>query len=658
MVIRLRAMLAIALLPGPHQIAFALIILDLLFSRNLAQAVLLLLIVMAELAVFVAIWRTVRRKREKLPDCEPWDSVEVTREEMPALWGLVDQVAAKVGTAVPAKLFLTAEANALAREKTRLLGLVSGKRWMYVGVPFVMGLSADELRFVIGHELGHFAGRHTQFGAAVYRGAAVLGRTSERLLRATQGRAPAATLAKLTLLVFDMYKRSYDWVSLAVRRKQEFEADTVAARIVGRTVAEDALRKVHVLPAAWKHYSDKTKDLCHGYRLIPDEPFLAFSNVLTDPGYRAMLAGAKTYPPEQKQSAGCSHPPLALRLATVGKVADSDVPPTGTPPVDVTSISPTWLQTAQQQLFARGDEPLTILPYQNWLDTVAELTANVHAGRLVQAADRLTGHTGANVDDILGLLEAGRQAELASELAKLYKQRSSAQDKDSPPQDNKDQMRQALFALVGQSLVTAGKATWEMRWWASLSHLASKHTSAEELWMLMDNALNREDVAGLRLHLASVGVALDTTVLMPMGQNSIPLPSPVSSLAGVGVSVSGILVILALFGAAGNNTRQPLTSPTIRPRTPIETYLPRPEQTWYLPPINPRLEYPLTTSIPIASLLGTVTVRAGDTLSRLACRYGTTVAELQKLNDLGTSTRIFAGQLLYLPESYISEKRC
>jgi murein DD-endopeptidase MepM/ murein hydrolase activator NlpD len=44
-----------------------------------------------------------------------------------------------------------------------------------------------------------------------------------------------------------------------------------------------------------------------------------------------------------------------------------------------------------------------------------------------------------------------------------------------------------------------------------------------------------------------------------------------------------------------------------------------------------------------------VRLRGGDTLWGLARRYGTTVAALQRLNRLGTSTMIYAGAVLEVP---------
>jgi hypothetical protein len=42
-------------------------------------------------------------------------------------------------------------------------------------------------------------------------------------------------------------------------------------------------------------------------------------------------------------------------------------------------------------------------------------------------------------------------------------------------------------------------------------------------------------------------------------------------------------------------------------------------------------------------------VAPGDTLSGIACRYGTTVQELQELNDMGARTDLRAGQKLWVP---------
>jgi hypothetical protein len=72
---------------------------------------------------------------------------------------------------------------------------------------------------------------------------------------------------------------------------------------------------------------------------------------------------------------------------------------------------------------------------------------------------------------------------------------------------------------------------------------------------------------------------------------------------------------------------------------------------WYRPSYTP---FPALTDVPrvlMPSLGGTdeIVVETGDTLSTLACRYGTTVEYLQTLNEMGTRTDLDAGQKLTVP---------
>ncbi len=37
---------------------------------------------------------------------------------------------------------------------------------MYIGAPLLIGLSVDQMRSVLAHELGHYSGRHTALAAS------------------------------------------------------------------------------------------------------------------------------------------------------------------------------------------------------------------------------------------------------------------------------------------------------------------------------------------------------------------------------------------------------------------------------------------------------------------------------------------------------------
>jgi LysM repeat protein len=57
---------------------------------------------------------------------------------------------------------------------------------------------------------------------------------------------------------------------------------------------------------------------------------------------------------------------------------------------------------------------------------------------------------------------------------------------------------------------------------------------------------------------------------------------------------------------------------------------------------------PVTSVAPVADAADTYTVKSGDVLSTIATKHGTTVKELQRLNNL-TTTQIKVGQKLKLP---------
>lgn len=54
----------------------------------------------------------------------------------------------------------------------------------------------------------------------------------------------------------------------------------------------------------------------------------------------------------------------------------------------------------------------------------------------------------------------------------------------------------------------------------------------------------------------------------------------------------------------------------------------------------------LLAAVVTAAAPGFITVQRGDTLSHLAKRHGISISELQRINELGNSTRIYAGQQL------------
>lgn len=90
------------------------------------------------------------------------------------LWDTVRRLADDVGTRVPDEIRIVPEVNAAVVEESQLLGLHAGRRYLYLGIPLLQGLSVAQLQAVIAHELGHYSGRHGQIHGCQIRDAPLL----------------------------------------------------------------------------------------------------------------------------------------------------------------------------------------------------------------------------------------------------------------------------------------------------------------------------------------------------------------------------------------------------------------------------------------------------------------------------------------------------
>ncbi|MDF2709145.1 MAG: hypothetical protein K0R62_4797, partial [Nonomuraea muscovyensis] len=300
----LRAVLAFALLAGFYVLVAlvvgAAILLDVLmvvdFHANAVKAATSL--TLAAVALVYALIMVSRRRGGEEP------GVPVTREQEPVLWQTVDDLARRVRTAPPDEIRLVAEVNAAVAEDTRFLGLKATRRRMFIGLPLLQTLTMDEMRAVLGHELGHYSGAHTRLGAPVYRGRVALVATVQSL----GGHA-------FVRLLFTWYAKLYLRVSQAVSRRQELEADALAVAIGGRQATAQALRKINDTAIAWALYVQNYLTLAGADGCRPATVFNGFHALLNDPARQAEIARLAGEPHES--SPYDSHPALADRLAAI-----------------------------------------------------------------------------------------------------------------------------------------------------------------------------------------------------------------------------------------------------------------------------------------------------------------------------------------------------
>lgn len=261
----------------------------------------------------------------------PIEGPRLGRDEHPALWRMIDELAEQAKTRPPDEIVLIGEINAAVTEDARFLGLRSGRRTMLIGLPLLAAMSVSELRSVLAHELGHYSGGHTRLLALTYRGTQTLAFTVDRL-----GGGPARAL-------LSAYSKLYLVIARSANRRQELQADEASVLAAGSRTAAAALRKVATLTPLWVDYCERYVSLGAAAKRTP-EVLLGFRSYLNHPVQRDWVTEyTEKILDSEELSRFDSHPPTKRRLAALARLPDKPVKPDarpgwsllGSPKVDV-----------------------------------------------------------------------------------------------------------------------------------------------------------------------------------------------------------------------------------------------------------------------------------------------------------------------------------
>jgi len=438
-----RAALSLVLLVGFYVVALALIAglgwLSLFAFREGSEtggAKLAFVAVAAAVAVVVALVKVARAR----PHAQP--GLQVSRANAPALWATVDELAVVAQTRVPDEIRLVPDVNAAVSEDARLLGLVGGRRRLYLGVPLMQALDVSQLRSVLAHELGHYSRSHTRLGPLTYRGRAAIGATLDQLS------------GNVVAWVLRGYARLYLLVSASVSRRQELEADELSVRVAGRSVAQGTLKELPLVDRAWGFYGGSYVDAGWENGLAPTAAgfFGGFGQLLAARGDE--LATMRQDAPPADQSRWDSHPSIAARVAAMERMPDVAVAHDARP---ATSLVPGFDNAAAalaEQVVAFGDRVRL-----DWDALTATSRAQAQqrvADSVYRAAARLAGQRRATLTTVLDLVAAGRLDELLRGLG-LDPAAEADEDGDTPA-------GLVLGAVVRSAAVQAGVGHWQHSW--------------------------------------------------------------------------------------------------------------------------------------------------------------------------------------------------
>ena len=338
------AALAVLVASGAHSIVFVLKVLG--------------------LPLLAALWYGGKAAGEARHHVAP-DGPELSRARHPRLWHEIDALAALARTDAPSRVTMVPEVNAAVLE-------VGGRREMVIGLPLLATFTVGELRSVLAHELGHYAGGDTALSARTARARIFL-------------MAAAAGAGGLVGRILLGYARFYAWVSNASSRDAERAADGFSLRVAGSATAARAMERIVTTDLAWgalnRDYvglfpmAGARASLSHGLK-----EFMEANSEGLERATSEVLAA-------ERPSWRDTHPPTATRIEAFLAAATESAPaaPDGIAADEPATalVEPGWLDEAEGSLLVHR------LPLTTWSEVVTRAIGSGVTAEVKELSDRL-----------------------------------------------------------------------------------------------------------------------------------------------------------------------------------------------------------------------------------------------------------------------------
>lgn len=230
--------------------------------------------------------------------------------DQPILWQFVKALAKEVGTAPPDSIVVGLDPNFYVTEAEVICldGALKG-RTMYLSLPLCRILSLEELKAVLGHELGHYRGLDTRFSQKfypIYRG------TREALVALSNAPRGAATLAVLPAIhMLSFFLDAFSGAEREISRERELAADAAGAALNSSPAPmASALVKVHAFSVGWTNVRNgMVEALGKGQQLVNASTL--FQALVGEMAKGDPLSGlGEEGPPHPTDT----HPPLSQRM--------------------------------------------------------------------------------------------------------------------------------------------------------------------------------------------------------------------------------------------------------------------------------------------------------------------------------------------------------
>jgi Zn-dependent protease with chaperone function len=236
----------------------------------------------------------------------------LTQTDSPALFAEVEEIRRAVGAPRVHEVLVTGAYNAAVAQVPRLGPLGWYRNYLIVGYPLLAALTWAETRAVLAHEFAHLSRDHSRFTGWIYR----VRRTWFQIAAALHGGQQGS--ASLFSWFADWYSPYFGAYSMVLARRHEFEADRLAAAVVGPDIMADALIALRLRGRALQSdYWERLDRRADESRDVPTDVYTRLAEVAMEAVGEARTAEWLEEELRAPTEIGDTHPSLADRLGAL-----------------------------------------------------------------------------------------------------------------------------------------------------------------------------------------------------------------------------------------------------------------------------------------------------------------------------------------------------
>lgn len=218
---------------------------------------------------------------------------EITKEEQPQIFAMIEEIVKEVDTTFPKKVYLTNDVNASVFYDSNFWSMFFPiKKNLIIGIGLMNAVTQQEFKAILAHEFGHFSQRSMKVGSYVYQVNQVIynmlykNDSFENMISMAAGlHSLVAICVAGSIWVIKqiqwILQKLYNYVNInymSLSREMEFHADEIAAHVAGSQHLASSLLRLdfanNALDSTFGFYENKVKENIRSNNVYQEQSFV------------------------------------------------------------------------------------------------------------------------------------------------------------------------------------------------------------------------------------------------------------------------------------------------------------------------------------------------------------------------------------------------